>query len=326
MNKNENSILLCDLKAVGDALLDETTIENRQAHLKTLRKRPFRSLAHVDAAPDPLLRDMDQNYPHFHEVTSFLREQLSLCGVAGPQGVITLPPLLIAGPPGTGKTSYLTEICTRIGLEQKVLAGAQVSAAFVLSGSAPPWKDCAPGAVFNCLNQSKSANVMFCVDELDKMHGDDRHPPDGVLLTLLERHTAQQFTDEFIQIPIRADKLNWAATANDLSQISAPILDRFTVFQVEPPVHINNSAMAQSVYDRLLKENPQWGAAFAPQLPPHIASTLCTETPRALKQKLTAACGKAAYEANGLRPIHIEAHHIIDHGALYHAEQPKYLH
>src|SRR5437879_13341397 len=89
------------------------------------------------------------------------------------------------------------------------------------------------------------------VDELDKAGGGNQYDPLGALYTLLERDTAAEFVDEFVEIPIDASGVVWIATANEESKITDPILNRMNVYAVGSPDRDGSVRIAQEIYGEI---------------------------------------------------------------------------
>jgi len=105
------------------------------------------------------------------------------------------------------------------------------------------------------------ANPVIMVDELDKAGGGNQYDPLGALYMLLERDTAAEFVDEFVEIPIDASGVVWIATANEESKIPDPILNRMNVYAVGSPDRDGSARIAQAIYGEI-RGSHDWGKDF----------------------------------------------------------------
>lgn len=297
------------LGEVREAHARENDHPQREELLEQMMKRPTLPLVQVPRDHEKRLHQLAQSFPNFLPVFEWLQDQLALCALDQDDSPLDLPPLLIHGPPGIGKTRFLDVLAKTLRVEAEFVDGAALTAGFVLSGSSPSWNKSRQGIVLDRLLGGQAANPLFIVDELDKTGSDKRYPVDSVLLSLLESHTASKFRDEFAGVTIRAQRLNWMATANDPERIAAPLLDRFHVVNVAEPTGEQAKAVAESVFQALLLEYPAWGKHFQPSLDEVVLDRLAPVPPRRLKRLLMSACGRAAREG-GRRPIRLTPAHL----------------
>ena len=167
------------------------------------------------------------------------------------QHVVRLPPIMLAGEPGVGKTAFAKELATFLGggFYSVAMENAQTGAA--LSGSAQYWSNTRTGKVFDALIDDEYANPVFLVDELDKATGHQGCDPLAPLYQFLERHQAAVFHDESIpDLSIDASHITWLLTANDLTKVPAPILSRLQIFNVPAP----DAVQARSILKRIFTE------------------------------------------------------------------------
>jgi energy-coupling factor transporter ATP-binding protein EcfA2 len=202
-------------------------------------------------------------------------------------------PLLLAGPPGVGKTAFVQALAGIVGVGFTAIDMSTMTSSFVISGNSYKWEEGTNGVVLGQLRDGKYANPFLLLDELDKVGGDNRYDPYGPLHSLLERESSQQFKDESIDIPIDASHITWVATANDLSKIPEPILSRFTVVDVQKATGADAHKVIRSVWASM-RSGEVWGEAFSPCLNEQVIRFLESESPREVKRLLLEACGRIA--------------------------------
>jgi ATP-dependent Lon protease len=255
---------------------------------KTRQVGAVRRMVKAPSSAD--LATLSRDHPNFEPVIELMRQRASLARVT-PGRVYTLPPILLAGDAGVGKTAFAEAIARSLGLPVRRVDMASNTASFVLSGSHSSWASARPGAVWALLHGSASSGVML-VDEIDKA-ADSNHPPLGPLYKLLEPSSAKTFMDEFVEVEIDASQLCWVATCNDPGRIEPALRSRFREFVIEAPTEAQMVAITQSVY-RERRMNAPWGPVFPEQLGHGVAEAMSVCTPRELAALIEAAAAHAA--------------------------------
>lgn len=196
---------------------------------KLAKLGPWRKPLRLSNSVRSKLATLREVFPNFGGVVDFLEASLLLqprCPM--------LPPILLDGPPGVGKTLFATELAGALGVAMRRIDMAATQAAFALVGSDKAWANSQTGAIFEMLAFGESASPVVLLDEIDKSTGDDRYPVVGALYGILERGTAREFRDASIpQIALDARHIVWLATSNDASGIPEPIRDRMRIFAIE---------------------------------------------------------------------------------------------
>jgi ATP-dependent Lon protease len=242
----------------------------------------------------PHVKALRQGFPHFAAILDRIEQHLALAALG--DGAFGLPPLLLLGPPGTGKTFFFQELASAVHTDYHILNLESVNAGFALTGSEASWSNAAPGYFFErMMLKATVANPIFLLDEIDKCGGSRDFPVEPVLLNVLEPHSAAVFTDRCLPLPLDLRRVTWVATANDLKRVSLPLQSRFEIMGVPNPDRAARRAMAQTIYSALRRQHA-WGAAFEPDLPVVTLDALAAPagSSRNLRKHLTAAFGRAA--------------------------------
>ena len=144
----------------------------------------------------------------------------------------TLPAygLLLAGPAGTGKSQVAYAVARILRLPWTTLDMSSISDPEQLTGSSRIYSNAKPGVIMEAFSNAGTSNLVFIINELDKANaGKGSGNPADVLLTLLDN---LGFTDNYIECTIPTVGVYPIATANDKSQISAPLMSRFAVIDI----------------------------------------------------------------------------------------------
>src|SRR5262245_55147896 len=240
------------------------------------------ALPEIDALVDEL--------PNFAEVLEDIRKHVALC--IGTNDSIELPPMLLLGEPGIGKTHFARKLAQLLGTGFGFVPMSSLTAGWVLSGASSQWKNAKPGKVFDTFLNGDYANPVIVVDEIDKASGDGQYDPLGALYELLEIETATRFVDEFVEIPIDASGALWLATANDTARIPDPLLSRLEVYEVDAPDADGAQRIAGAIY-REIRNSHDWGRQFPESLPAAALERLATLPPREMRRAVHAAFGTA---------------------------------
>ena len=304
-NTSEHTVKIYSEKKLSKAMKEITDGESPTIPLynNMMNFGENRVLAKVSKDVFKQVGELKERFPHFVEVIEKIQEDISLSLLAE-EPYFAIKPLLMLGGAGVGKTRFNKELNKVIGSEFIVIDGGNVSAGFVIGGHSPAWRDSSPGKIAKQLINGQVANPIIQLDEIDKMSAQTGYDPFGPLYPLLEYNTAAEFIDEFVGIPMDCSYVNWIATANTLSTIPAPILDRFEVITVPNPSKEQMVDITKSVYNDIINDPKHpWGKRFHEQLDNSIIDNLVSKTPREINRILLSAMGKVALkELDSERP------------------------
>ena len=144
----------------------------------------------------------------------------------------TLPAygLLLVGPAGTGKSQIAYAVARILKLPWTTLDMSSINDPEQLTGSSRIYANAKPGIIMEAFSAAGESNLVFIINELDKAaSGKGNGNPADVLLTLLDN---LGFTDNYMECMVPTVGVYPIATANDKSQISAPLMSRFAVIDI----------------------------------------------------------------------------------------------
>src|SRR5437762_8478389 len=260
----------------------------RATYEKMLRLGGQRFTVKPSALPE--MAALFEELPNFTEVLEDIRKHLALC--IGSSDSVELPPMLLLGAPGIGKTHFARKIAQLLGTGFGFVPMSSLTAGWVLSGASSQWKNAKPGKVFDTFLNGEYANPVIVVDEIDKASADGQYDPLGALYELLETQTATRFVDEFVELPIDASGAVWLATANDAGRIPEPLLSRLAVYEIDAPDAEGAARIAQSIYGEIRGAH-DWGKQFPEAISAAALERLAAMPPREMRRSIQAAFGNA---------------------------------
>ena len=256
----------------------------------------FRTLRHHNTYATTLnaLGELGLQQPHFAEVIDFVKARIVLAReLATP---LALPPILLVGPPGVGKTHFTLALAKAMErpVERHSFDADYTGSA--LMGSDRHWSNTKTGRVFNAICLGESADPIILLDELDKADVVSRSNALGPLHSLLEPLTARDVVDISAGIRFDASHVFWIATANELRHIPEPIRSRFRIFTLQAPTAGQALDLARAVVEAVHKRFPSFEVSLR-----HLATLVAHLTPREQIQALEQAFAAAA--TNGRRHL-----------------------
>jgi ATP-dependent Lon protease len=233
----EKANLPDDAKAVANRELDRlSTLSPQQAEYNVIRNYlewiadlPWNTRAEAKDDIDSVSKKLDDDHHGLEEVKKRILEHIAVLRLKGTtKGSI----LCLAGPPGVGKTSIGQSIAEATGRPFVRIALGGVRDEAEIRGHRRTYVAALPGRIMHGMKKAKAKNPVMLLDEIDKLAAGWAGNPEAALLEVLDPEQNKSFQDHYMELPFDLSEVLFICTANDLSQLSAPLRDRLEVIEM----------------------------------------------------------------------------------------------
>lgn len=243
---------------MSDDALEVSVMHN---YLDWVLHLPWNKTRKENANFDEVYKELNKSHFGMDEIKTRISEYVAIKNL---NRNIQSPIICLVGPPGVGKTTIAMSIAKALNRDFYKISVGGLNDSTELVGSRRTYLASAPGKIIQGLNKCGSNNPLILIDEVDKMVKDYKGDPASTLLEILDPNQNKIFTDNYIEEPFDLSGVLFILTANNVSDIPKPILDRvelielhsYTVFEkkdIAKNYMLPNILLDNMVYDNKLK-------------------------------------------------------------------------
>ena len=245
-------------------------------YLDTVLEIPWEAKTEENLDIENIRQILDEDHFGLEKVKERIIEQMAVRKLTdGRQGTL----ICLAGPPGTGKTSIAKSIARAIGREYVRISLGGVHDEAEIRGHRKTYIGSMPGRIISAMISAKVKNPLMLLDEIDKMGADIKGDPASAMLEVLDYEQNKTFKDHYLDLPFDLSDVMFIATANDVSRIPRPLLDRMELIEVNGYTNLEKLSIAKDyLIPKQAKENGIAGKKF--EITDDAVMKICTEYTR----------------------------------------------
>lgn len=199
------------------------------AYLETLVELPWTARKEGKRSIEQAREVLENDHYGLEKVKQRILEQIAVI-LNNPKA--KAPILCLVGPPGVGKTSLGRSIAKAMGRKYERVSLGGLHDEAEIRGHRRTYIGAMPGRIIKAMKNAGTTNPILLLDEIDKIGQDYKGDPSSALLEVLDPEQNATFHDNYIDVDYNLSGVLFIATANTLSTVAAPLLDRMEVIDI----------------------------------------------------------------------------------------------
>ncbi len=199
------------------------------SYLNTLLDLPWNKPTELKNDLEEAESILESDHYGLEKVKERILEQLAVV-MHNPDG--RSPIICLVGAPGVGKTSLGQSVASALGRNYKRVSLGGMHDEAEIRGHRRTYIGAMPGRIIDAIKRAGSSNPLLMLDEIDKLGKDFRGDPSAALLEVLDPEQNNKFHDNYIDVDFDLSKVMFIATANTLSTVPQPLLDRMEIIEI----------------------------------------------------------------------------------------------
>ena len=200
-----------------------------KGYIETCLELPIRTERYIHYNTAAARKILDHDHDGLTEIKDRIIEFLSVANLK-PDAPLQI--LCLVGPPGTGKTSVAKSVARAMNRRFVRVSLGGVRDESDIRGHRKTYVGAMPGRIINAFIQAKTQNPVILLDEIDKMGHSHNGDPAAALLEVLDMEQNHSFRDHYIELPYDLSQALFITTANTLSTVPRPLLDRMEIIEL----------------------------------------------------------------------------------------------
>ena len=269
-------------------------------YLQTFVNLPWNEYTKDDLNLTRAQHILDHDHYGMEKVKERILEHMAVLSL---RGDLKSPILCLYGPPGVGKTSLGKSIAAAMRRKYVRMSLGGLHDEAEIRGHRRTYVGAMPGRIIKCIQKAGSSNPVFILDEIDKVtQSNFNGDPASALLEVLDPEQNTAFHDNYLDVDYDLSKVLFIATANNLSTIPRPLLDRMEIIELSGyiieekveiakrhliPRELENTGLAE------LKQKPRFSKAVIEKI---VQQYTRESGVRQLEKQINKAMRKLAYQ------------------------------